>query len=322
MLTLYKNDSNFKKKVMKEYKDWIKENPQDSKSTKNKSKEEDTKSKEEVHEKYLSFHNKEYDSKIKELQEKYKSDFDKIEVTKEDIEKGSPHLNFKLQGQVAKGLSEHLKSLNLYYSYKDFLGSWQSSSDNPDSLKYVGLFKKLGVNGTLTPFDTDYSDPSRSSSITSQMENILKEVYAFQQAFFRSKGIKSITLYRGVKAKSLNPEFADANWGSKAKLQTRTISSFSGNALKANGFTGYDDSKPCLMRYEIPVERIFVSPVIESDLSITPSVATGSYKEEEYIIMGAYDLIGTKVKLKIEGGYNDEDYYQTKYSIRDTPDPD
>jgi hypothetical protein len=45
MLTLYKNDSNFKKKVMKEYKDWIKDNPQDTKSNKNKSKEEDTKSK-------------------------------------------------------------------------------------------------------------------------------------------------------------------------------------------------------------------------------------------------------------------------------------
>jgi hypothetical protein len=179
----------------------------------------------------------------------------------------------------------------LYYSYKDFLGSWQSSSDNPDSLKYVGLFKKLGVNGTLTPFDTDYSDPSRSSSITSQMENILKEVYAFQQAFFRSKGIKNITLYRGVQGEA---DLAELDYGSDVKVKSKPLASFTSNPMVAKKFAGSKVDKPCVLEYEVPVERIFCSPLIEPDLS------GDALSEEEFIVLGASVL--NSVKIGVEGG--------------------
>ena len=116
-------------------------------------------------------------------------------------------------------------------------------------------------------------------------------MYAFQQAFFRSKGIKNITLYRGVDDKSGVSQ--DAPLGSVVNCKTRRISSFTANPGIAGIFTS---DNPMILEYDIPVESIFMSPFVESGLGLQgPDVY--SYHEEEYIVLGASDLKGVKCKV-------------------------
>jgi hypothetical protein len=119
----------------------------------------------------------------------------------------------------------------------------------------------------------------------------IKEVYAFQQAFFRSKGIKNITLYRGVQGEA---DLAELDYGSDVKVKSKPLASFTSNPMVAKKFAGSKVDKPCVLEYEVPVERIFCSPLIEPDLS------GDALSEEEFIVLGASVL--NSVKIGVEGG--------------------
>jgi hypothetical protein len=315
MLTLFNNDSQFKAKVMKEYESWLKDSKQTDLFYDSKPKTQD-KPKQQVDFK-LPFHNEALENRIQTLQKEYKQAFDSFKVTQEDINKGGLHLNSVLQKSLCRGLDKLLGKSKQYDHYIDFRDQWLDSSQESWSLKYSKYFKDMGVTGYDAPGDYDPT----FLNLNEDRKNAILDIYAFQQAFFRSKGIKSITLYRGVQGKS-NPEFANADWGTKTKIQTRTISSFSGSPLKAFNFTNFKLKKPCLVKFEVPVERIFLSATIEDDFRITPANPNNPYKEEEYIVLGASDLEGTKIGLKgakqiPQGGFNQ--FHLNGVSLIDKP---
>jgi hypothetical protein len=115
-----------------------------------------------------------------------------------------------------------------------------------------------------------------------------------------------------VKAKNLE----NNSWGSKVKVDSRTISSFTGNALIAGSFARRSGGD--VIKCDIPVERVFMSATIEDRFSLLPKEQAYSSQEEEYLVLGASEIECTKIKVDLVER-DPDDYYLSKVEIIDKP---
>jgi hypothetical protein len=176
------------------------------------------------------------------------------------------------------------------YQYDNY-GNWDHSSS-----EMQGLVSSLGVSGHIAPEDKEV-DGATGGALTKarqkaasnpKLKTYVKKLYDFQQAYFRSQGIKELTLYRGFQGQGVGD--VPPSVGTPVNVESRELSSFTANPDIAKRFGR-------VVEYKIPVERIFASSLVRPEIG--SETYPYSFDEAEFLIMGASDLTGTIIS---EGG--------------------
>jgi len=206
------------------------------------------------------------------------------------------HVGGHLVGeQFEKGLSGPEAKLHDWYlnRWRTTAGSYDHKGmDNPEdydhsSTELQGLVGSLGVSGHPAPED-EQADKVTSGGVTKarkkgakdpKLVQHVKKMYEYQQAYFRNAGVKELTLYRGVKGTEVDGAPSDSN----IKIQSRELASFTSDPNIAKKFGR-------VVEFRVPVDRVFASSLVRPDIGSETSPNT--FKEAEFLIMGASDLEG------------------------------
>jgi chemotaxis protein histidine kinase CheA len=186
------------------------------------------------------------------------------------------------------------------------LDSWQRASSGYYLCHYLhGALSSMGVSGSLSPRDRkdEKVDPRlkargvlpiskarKKGAGDKETLAYLKDVYAFQQAYFRHIGLKELTVYRGVRGQGIDED--PPKIGTSVKFETRELSSFSTDPKRADEFGR-------TTRFKIPVERVWASSCVRPNFGADPKTAFEK-PEHEVMVMGASDLDG-EILSKAEG---------------------
>lgn len=189
-------------------------------------------------------------------------------------------------------------------------GGWIRHSFSNQSALLQGVLSHMGVEGHLAPPSANYADAPSDVNLyneakknpkeakyeysqavfnTENIQSVVKDLYVATQAFFKSQGIKEITIFRGVKHQINNspPEKGDS-----LKLKSRELSSWSTNPTTAAKFGGYNGRTIAM---KIPVEYVlggFITDPVYGGSHISESI----YNESELMILGSSNLDATVIK--------------------------
>ena len=143
MSTLFKNDFQFKSKVMNEYKAWLKDSKQTDLFYDSKPKIQDKPiSKNEA--KKQPFHNASLEQNISYYLKKFKKKFDSINIPKDLIEKGGLALNKHMEGlSLGDEFLEEVLDEESFNQYTIFFQNWQGTSGSYMSIKMNRVFDSL-----------------------------------------------------------------------------------------------------------------------------------------------------------------------------------
>lgn len=193
------------------------------------------------------------------------------------------HVNGHKIGQF---FQEHI--LKDKETHEEVMDGWRASSSSDEALQLCGALKSLGVPGSLSP--DDKKDPEREKNLkkgesNKKQQDYVKEVYNFTQAFFRHHGVKTLTLFRGVRGQGTD----DLDEGAEVAIQTREASSFTSDPMKTSVFGRG-------IEFTVPVEQVFASSITYP--GIGTSREAGGIGESEVVVMGASSLKGRLITPK------------------------
>lgn len=159
---------------------------------------------------------------------------------------------------IAKNLKKkHKNKYNLLFG--DGGGGWPNSSFDRQTAVLQAELSKMGVKGHVAGNRSDrelYEECKSTDSYEYQaldvtfssesMRDVVKDMYVATQAFFKSQGIKEITMFRGVKKQLQgNPP----NLGDTISLLSRELSSWSTDPYASSKFGR-------IVAAKVPVEQI------------------------------------------------------------------
>jgi hypothetical protein len=159
----------------------------------------------------------------------------------------------------------------------DFVKDWQKASDSKEAWALHNYLLEHGVKGSSFGKKDEHKNV-----LTQDHRDLFNKAYAWQQACFAFLGVKTVTLYRGV------TNVGPLTKGDKVKVESRPSCSFSLDSYVASNFGK-------VLQYEIPVDKIFMSPFVSKRLGES-NESSNLENEEEYIVLGSSDMEGVFVR--------------------------
>ena len=199
-------------------------------------------------------------------------------------------------GHLAASQFKKLLTDEEWEAWRGAISSWQGSSGAHAAHKLMGGLETLGVEGGPKSFESanvqHYREEGRKNEA---LHRAIAKAMAYSQLVYDALGLDHVTVYRGTKTKPVK----DAAAGKKIKTTTaRELASFSIDPQVAYNFGSASAGKR-VVRYRVPVHRLFASPVTYGPLSSAQS----PYSENEYLVMGQDGMVG-KVMPKSKGDFN------------------
>jgi hypothetical protein len=206
-------------------------------------------------------------------------------------------------GHLAASEFKKLLTPDEWSAWQGALSSWQGSSGAMSAHKLMGGLENLGIEGGPKSWESanvqHYREEGRKNEA---LHRAISKAMAYSQLVYDMLGVSHVNLYRGTQTKQTK----GAQQGKKIKTNTaRELASFSIDPQV--GYQFGSGSKR-VVKYKVPVERLFVSPVTYASLSS----AKPPYSENEYVVAGQdgmegkvmpnskYDYDPAKMKLAYE----------------------
>jgi hypothetical protein len=166
-------------------------------------------------------------------------------------------------------------------AWKSALAGWQSSSKSEGAHRLMGAAEEIGLKGAPKEWEVDSAsckNGRKNGRKNKALKSAVAKAMAFSQAFYDALGVKDVILYRGTRNKAAT--YADT--GSPSEMpNARELTSFSVNPETAYSFNNR------AIKYKIPVQNLFISPVTLASLGPNPPHA-----EAEFIVADLADLEG------------------------------
>ena len=168
-------------------------------------------------------------------------------------------------------------------AWQSALSTWQGSSGGSTAHTLMGGLENLGVEGGPKYFESSnvqhYREEGRKNEA---LHRAISKAMAYSQLVYDALGVKDVSLYRGTKTKPVQ----GAEQGKKITTTTaRELASFSIDPQVAYSFAGGDKR---VVRYRVPVSRLFISPITFAPLSSAKS----PHSENEYVVAGQDGMEG------------------------------
>jgi hypothetical protein len=160
----------------------------------------------------------------------------------------------------------------------------------------MGGLENLGVEGGPKAFETANVQHYRQLGRDNEaFHRAISKAMAYSQLVYEALGVTHVYLYRGTKTAPVQ----GAHQGKKIQTTTaRELASFSIDPSVAYTFAGADKR---VVRYRVPVSRLFVSPLTYGPLSS----AMAPHSENEYAVVGQDGMEG-KVMPKNKSDFSAE----------------
>jgi hypothetical protein len=186
-------------------------------------------------------------------------------------------------GHIAADEFKKLLTDDEWEAWQGALSSWQGSSGATTAHKLMGGLENLGVEGGPKYFEAANVQHHREEGRKNEaLHRAISKAMAYSQLVYDALGVDHVTLYRGTKTKPVQ----GAAQGKKITTTTaRELASFSIDPQVAYNFAGAEKR---VVRYKVPVSRLFVSPVTYASLSS----AKPPYSENEYVVAGQDGMEG------------------------------
>jgi hypothetical protein len=217
------------------------------------------------------------------------------------VERAIHLVGHKVGQHFEKGLSKAERKMHDHYfdrwrvsvTSHDMEGYERPEDYDHTSQELQGLVAALGVKGSLSPEDKEADSHSKGglekarakAAKDPKLATHVEKMYAYQQAYFQHAGVKEVTLYRGVRS----PKTDSAEEGDSVSLEARELSSFTADPNIAKSFGR-------AVAFKVPVEKIFASSLVRP--GIGSETFDKSFKEAEFLVMGASELTGTIASRK------------------------
>jgi hypothetical protein len=172
------------------------------------------------------------------------------------------------------------------------LHAWQDGTNYPDAHQLYGLLQSFGVEGGEREDDKgqEVGKHRKLGGQDASLKKAIAKAMAFSKAYYDHLGLDKITLYRGMRA----PE--EAEQGDTLKVDgARELAAFSMSPLTAYTFAIGGKKPKRVVKYTVPVERLFLSPVTYPALGSPPPWA-----ENEYIVAGIEALKGKMMPTHLD----------------------
>lgn len=199
--------------------------------------------------------------------------------------------------QLGKKFYRDVLSMRERAALSDAVKDWQEHPSNPKAHRLYGLLEGLGVSGGTRARDTgdDAKKHRKEGSSDEPLKRALAKAMAFSKAYFDHLGLQDAHLYRGMRAPS------DAKQGDDLKVSgLRELSSLSMSPVTAYTFSIPKTVPKRAVKYRVPVERLFLSPVTIPSLGSAPP-----WSENEFVAAGLEDIPG-KVMPQYISDYDSE----------------
>ena len=185
---------------------------------------------------------------------KFKKAFDRLTPQEQALWAGGNKLGQHFQEYMAKQDPE------VQRVGRGAVAGWRIAGDFADSesvQNMIGAVESWGVKGSRTPKEEEgeAKEFREDGAKNKKLKEYTQKVYEYTQAYYKHLGIKELTLFRGVKGQGLDK----AKKGSDASLDTRSISSFSYDASRADAFGK-------AIEFKIPIEKILMSNTTHPEL--------------------------------------------------------
>lgn len=177
------------------------------------------------------------------------------------------------------------------------LEDWQDHPSSPRAHRLYGLLEGLGVSGGKRARDKGAKAQQHRSEgpKDEDLRRAIAKAMAFSKAYFDHLGLQDVSLYRGMRAPG------DAQQGDDLKVSgLRELSSLSMSPVTAYTFSIPKTVPKRAVKYRVPVERLFLSPVTVPSLGSAPP-----WSENEFVAAGLEDLPG-KVMPQYISDYDPE----------------
>ena len=186
--------------------------------------------------------------------------------------------------EVGKKFFHDVLSMRERAALSRVLKDWQEHPSSPRSHRLYGLLESLGVSGGKRARDGG-ADSKKHRSEGSKDEDLKRAIaksMAFSKAYFDHLGLQDMSLYRGMRAPG------GAKQGDDLKVSgLRELSSLSMSPVTAYTFSIPKSVPKRAVKYKVPVERLFLSPVTVPSLGSAPP-----WSENEFVAAGLEDLPG------------------------------
>jgi len=225
----------------------------------------------------------------------------------EEAHKDPKKLQVLLQGyRVGLSYMKDLKKRDpdMYQTHRSKMSNWRGSSSSLWCLQ--AYCQQRGMSAwDMNDDETQHKrDCMKDPSTLIEDATYFNDVYTFTQAYFKWAGIKTLTLFRGVKYQL---DSKPPNLGDPVLIPSRTFTSWSGEPGIATRFGR-------VVRAEVPVENIWASPLTDSKFGqaevrlINSEGAVETGWETEFMVMGASNIMAyvmTDIDV-IKGSYGTE----------------
>jgi len=298
-------DKAFFQKALEEYKKWVSKNPpEDSEGKSEKEEKTPLMGDEKAIQEIMTKHGETFNRILKDMSSgvaAYEKDYKKPRgfYPNKEAKKTAEKLikRFTELSPIEKALHVNGHKLGEYFqehvlkdkeTHEMIMDGWRASSSSDEALQLCGALSALGVPGSLSP--DDKKEPSREENLKAgkankRLQEYIQEVYNFTQAFFRHHGVKSLTLYRGVRGQGTD----SLDEGEEVGVLTREASSFTSDPMKTAIFGRG-------IEFSVPVEQVFASSMTYP--GIGTSREAGGIGESEVVVMGASTLKGKLITPK------------------------
>jgi hypothetical protein len=265
------------------------------------------------------------DEDIDRAAQKHQANFEKLTSSiKEELSKYEEGVkNDPIMSRYFLGLSEQEKLIHVggylvgrYFQknvlnkrlgklHQNVLDGWQRASSGYWMCHLLhGALSSMGVPGSLSPRDKrdealplderqrksgvlKISQARKKGAASKEVQEYLKEVYTFQQAYFRHLGLKELTVYRGVSGQGIDED--PPSVGDAVQFGTRELSSFSTNPKSADTFGR-------TVVFKVPIERVWATSCVRPNFGLDPETRFAKDAveegESEVMVIGASELKG------------------------------
>lgn len=153
---------------------------------------------------------------------------------------------------------------------KTMVSTWAASSNDKVALSLAvqDAAQKVFKTDQSVSWSDDQAIKSGSYQQSTDLGNnkvlqsFVNAQYAATQQYFAAKGIKEVTLFRGIEGEQFRSEYDDADSQTeKVELLMRPLSSWSTSPTEANFFAGSGDRSGTLLKAKFKAEDIFSIPL-------------------------------------------------------------
>jgi hypothetical protein len=153
---------------------------------------------------------------------------------------------------------------------KTMVSTWAASSNDKVALSLAvqDAAQKVFKTDQSVSWSDDQAVKSGSYQQSTDLGNdkvlqsFVRAQYVATQQYFTAKGIKEVTLFRGVEGEQFRSEYDDADWQTeKVELLMRPLSSWSTSPNEANFFAGGGDRNGAILKARFKVEDILSIPL-------------------------------------------------------------